>query len=413
MTDQPEATADLTGNPLLCAEGLPKFDQIKPEHVVPAVKNLLADAEQALSALEESIEPTWDACFAKLEEIDRPFEYAWGPVSHLFGVKNSPELREAYESVLDDVVQLGLRASQSRQIYEACVAIRNGSDWETLSPTRQRIVEKKIQSAELSGIGLEGAQQERFNEIAQELSQLSTTFSNNVLDATKLFELVLTEQTDVDGLPESALAMAAQSFNQKQSERVAEAGDDPESVDEATPESGPWRFTLDGPSFLPFMQHCRRSDLREQLYRAFLTRASEGDFNNEQNINRILALRQEKSELLGFSNFAEMSLAKKMAPSVAAVEEMFETLRSASWDAAAADIEEIRELAKSEGVTDELKHWDVAFWAERLREKKFDYTDEELRPYFPLEKALAGMIRTHGRRTNAAERGWMIASAES
>jgi oligopeptidase A len=392
MTDQPEATADLTDNPLLCAEGLPKFDQIKPEHVVPAVKKLLADAEQALSALEESIEPTWDACFAKLEEIDRPFEYAWGPVSHLFGVKNSPELREAYESVLDDVVQLGLRASQSRPIYEACVAIRNGSDWETLSPTRQRIVEKKIQSAELSGIGLEGAQQERFNEIAQELSQLSTTFSNNVLDATKLFELVLTEQTDVDGLPESALAMAAQSFNQKQSERVAEAGDDPESVDEATPESGPWRFTLDGPSFLPFMQHCRRSELREQLYRAFLTRASEGDFNNEQNINRILALRQEKSELLGFSNFAEMSLAKKMAPSVAAVEEMFETLRSASWDAAAADIEEIRELAKSEGEADDLKHWDVAFWAERLREKKFDYTDEELRPYFPLEKALAGMF---------------------
>lgn len=393
MTDQPEATAvELTDNPLLCMEGLPKFDQINPEHVVPAVKKLLADAERALSALEESIEPTWGGCFVKLEEIDRPFEYAWGPVSHLFGVKNSPELREAYESVLDDVVQLGLRASQSRPIYEACVAIRNGSDWENLSPTRQRIVEKKIQSAELSGIGLEGAQQERFNEIAQELSQLSTTFSNNVLDATKLFELVLTERDDVDGLPESALAMAAQSFNQKQSERIAEAGDDPESVDEATPESGPWRFTLDGPSFLPFMQHCRRSELREQLYRAFITRASEGEFNNEQNINRILALRQEKAELLGFKNFAEMSLAKKMAPSIAAVEEMFETLRSASWDAAAADIEEIRELAKSEGEADDLKHWDVGFWAERLREKKFDYTDEELRPYFPLEKALAGMF---------------------
>ena len=393
MTDQPEATAtDLADNPLLCMEGLPKFDQIKPEHVVPAVKKLLADAEEALSALEESIEPTWDGCFAKLEEIDRPFEYAWGPVSHLFGVKNSPELREAYESVLDDVVQLGLRASQSRPIYEACVAIRNGSDWEGLSPTRKRIVEKKIQSAELSGIGLEGAQQERFNEIAQELSQLSTTFSNNVLDATKQFELVLTEKDDVAGMPESALAMAAQSFNQKQAEQIAESGDDPESVDEATPESGPWRFTLDGPSFLPFMQHCRHSDLREKLYRAFITRASQGEFNNEQNINRILTLRQEKAELLGFVNFAEMSLAKKMAPSVTAVEEMFETLRSASWDAAAADIEEIRELAKSEGVTDELKHWDVAFWAERLREKKFDYTDEELRPYFPLEKALSGMF---------------------
>ena len=393
MTDQPEATTgDLADNPLLCMEGLPKFDRIQPEHVIPAVKKLLADAEQALSDLEESIEPTWDGCFAKLEEIDRPFEYAWGPVSHLFGVKNSPELREAYEAVLDDVVQLGLRASQSRPIYEACVAIRDGGDWENLSPTRQRIVEKKIQSAELSGIGLEGAQQERFNEIAQELSQLTTTFSNNVLDATKLFELVLTDKDDIDGLPESALAMAAQSFNQKQAERTAETGDDPESLDEATAASGPWRFTLDGPSFLPFMQHCRRSDLREKLYRAFITRASEGEFNNEQNINRILALRQEKAELLGFKNYAEMSLAKKMAPSVAAVEEMFETLRSASWDAAAADIEEIRELAKSEGITDELKHWDVAFWAERLREKKFDYTDEELRPYFPLEKALAGMF---------------------
>lgn len=393
MTDQPDATAaELSDNPLLCMEGLPKFDQIRPEHVIPAVTKLLADAEHALSALEESIEPTWDSCFAKLEEIDRPFEYAWGPVSHLFGVKNSPELRAAYESVLDDVVQLGLRASQSRPIYEACVAIRNGSDWENLSPTRQRIVNKKIQSAELSGIGLEGAQQERFNEIAQELSQLSTTFSNNVLDATKLFELVLTEHDDVDGLPESTLAMAAQSFNQKQSERSAETDDGPASLDEATPASGPWRFTLDGPSFLPFMQHCRRSELREKLYRAFITRAAEGEFNNEQNINRILTLRQEKAELLGFRNFAEMSLAKKMAPSIAAVEEMFETLRAASWEAAAADIEEIRELAKSEGVTEDLKHWDVAFWSERLREKKFDYTDEELRPYFPLEKALAGMF---------------------
>jgi oligopeptidase A len=393
MTEPTETiAADLTDNPLLCMEGLPKFDQIKATHVVPAVRKLLADAEQALSSLEESIAPTWDGCFAKLEELDRPFEYAWGPVSHLFGVKNSPELREAYEAVLDDVVQFGLRASQSRPIYEACLAIRGGSEWANLSPTRQRIVEKKIQSAELSGIALEGAQRDRFNEIAQELSKLSTTFSNNVLDATKAFELVLTGENDVDGLPGSALAMAAQSYAQKQAEGAAEAGDDTETVVEATLDVGPWRFTLDGPSFLPFMQHCRRSDLREKLYRAFITRASEGEFNNEQNINRILTLRQEKAELLGFKTFAEMSLATKMAPSSAAVEEMFETLRAASWEAAVVDKDEVGELARAEGVTDELKHWDVGFWAERLREKKFDYTDEELRPYFPLEKALSGMF---------------------
>lgn len=397
MTDQTTDAAptaeDLAGNPLLCTEGLPRFDQIQPEHVVPAVRKVLADAEVGLSALEESIEPTWDGCFAKLEELDRPFEYAWSPVSHLFGVKNSPELRKAYESVLDEVVQFGLRASQSRPIYDACVAIRDGEEWEKLTPARRRVVEKKIQSAELSGISLEGEQQERFNEVSQELSQLSTKFSNNVLDATKAFDLVLTERSDVEGMPESALAMAAQSFNSKQESEAENAGSDSEeTATEATPEAGPWRFTLDGPSFLPFMQHCRRSDLREQLYKAFITRASTGDLNNEPNINRILTLRQEKAELLGFPNFAEMSLAKKMAPSVAAVEEMFDRLRSASWDAAVADMKETRALAESEGVTDELKHWDVAFWAERLRENKFDYTDEDLRPYFPLEKALAGMF---------------------
>lgn len=383
---------NLENNPLLCQDGLPKFDEIRAEHVVPAVRKLLADSEQALSELEETVEPTWDGCFTRLEELDHPFEYGWGPVSHLFGVKNSPEFREAYEAVLDDVVQFGLRVSQSRPIYEACLAIRDGSEWASMSSTRKRIVEKKIQSAELSGIALTGAQRERFNEIAQELSRLSTAFSNNVLDATKAFDLILTDRNDVDGLPESTLAMAAQSFNQKQTEDVARDGDDPESVDEATPDSGPWRFTLDGPSFLPFMQHCRRGDLREKLYRAFITRAASGEFNNEQNINRILTLRQEKAELLGFRTFAEMSLAKKMAPDAESIHTMFETLRAASWDAAVADMEEIRELARSEGAVGELKHWDVAFWAERLREKKFDYTDEELRPYFPLEKVLTGMF---------------------
>lgn len=391
MPDAP-VTVVSPDNPLLVRSGLPPFDAIEPEHVVPAVRHILAEAEQQFAELEESIEPTWDGSFARLEALDRPFEYGWGPVSHLFGVKNSPELREAYESVLDEVVQFGLRCSQSRPVYEAAVAIRDGDNWDSLSSARQRIVEKRIQSAELAGIGLEGEQQEQFNAIVQELSQLSTKFSNNVLDATKAFELVLTDAADVEGMPPTSLAMAAQSFNQKQAESV-----NPDGVTEATPEAGPWRFTLDGPSFMPFMQHCRRRDLREQMYRAFVTRASSDEFDNTPNINRILTLRQQKAELLGFNSFAELSLASKMAPDVAAVTEMFDTLRTASWDAAVQDMDDIRQLARESGCDDEIMHWDAGFWAERLRENRFDYTDEQLRPYFPLEKALDGMFALVGK----------------
>jgi oligopeptidase A len=380
---------NLADNPLIQSSGLPAFDRIQPGHVVPAVRHLLAQAEQQLTELEANVEPTWAGCFARLEEIDRPFEYGWGPVSHLFGVKNSADLRTAYERVLDEVVQFGLRASQSKPIYEACKALREGDEWATLNAAQQRIVEKKLQSAELAGIGLAGKQQEQFNAIVQELSQTSTSFSNNVLDATKAFELVLTDPTDIDGMPESALAMAAQSYNESQAESDIDVTT---SKTEGTTEAGPWRFTLEGPSFMPFMQHCPKSELREKLYRAFITRASSGEFDNAPLIDRTLELRQQKAQLLNFDSFAQLSLATKMAPDVDSVGSMFETLRSASWDSAVQDLKDVQELATAEGVTGTLLHWDIAYWAERLREKKFDYTDEELRPYFPLEKVLEGMF---------------------
>jgi oligopeptidase A len=377
---------ELASNPLLEIGGLPKFDQIEAGHVEPAMSFLLDESEKALTQLEENIEPTWAGCFKKLEELDRPFEYCWGPVSHLLSVKNSDELREAYESVLDAATRFGLRMSQSKPIYEAAIAIRDGDEWSRLDAAQQRIVEKSIQSAERSGIALEGEARERFNEIAQELSQLSTKFSNNVLDSTKAWELVVTEAADVGGLPDSAMAMAAQSYNSAKSDDDAEG----------TAESGPWRFTLDGPSFLPFMQHCRNRELREQVYRAFVSRASDqlqdGEFDNSQLIDQILTQRDEKAKLLGFGSFAELSLDAKMAPGVEAVEEVLETLREASIEAGKKDLDELRELAAAEEFSGELMHWDLAFWAERLREKKFDYTDEDLRPYLPLERVLDGMF---------------------
>lgn len=386
MTDQfASLPADLADNPLLQIEGLPRFDEIDAGHVQPAVTFLLEASEKALSELEASVEPTWDGCFRKLEDLDRPFEYGWSPVSHLLAVRNSDALREAYESVLDAVTAFGLRMSQSRPIYEAAVGIRDGDEWSKLDGAQQRIVEKAIQSAERSGIALEGDRRDRFNEIVQELSQLSTKFSNNVLDSTKAWELVLTAPADVTGLPDTALAMAAQSFNS------SDSGDG-----SATPESGPWRFSLEAPSFLPYMQHGRNRDVREQLYRAYISRASselqEGEFDNTPLIDRILELRHEKAQLLGFENYAAYSLDAKMAPDVDAVQDVLEKLRLASFDAAKSDLDDLQELAAEEGFTEPLMHWDVAYWAERLREKRFDYTDEDLRPYLPLERVLEGMF---------------------
>jgi oligopeptidase A len=380
MTDLP---ADLQNNPLLNTDGLPRFDQIKPEHIVPAVRQVLAQAEQRLTEIEQRLSgldrPSWDDLIVPLEELDRPFDFAWKPIGHLFGVLNSPELRTAYETVLPEVVRFGLRASQSRPIYNAIVRL-NEQAGDSLAPTRRRIVDQKLLSAKLSGIALEGVQRERFNAIAEELSQLSTDFSNHVLDATKAFELILTKLEEVEGLPPSLLQLAEQSYRQKHSDQKPDGS------------AGPWRITLDGPIVTPFLQHSRRRDLRETVYRAFISRASSGEWDNSENISKILKLRREKAELLGYRTFAELSLAEKMAPGVAAVEEMFEKLRAASRSPAEHDLAELKSLAASSGQTGEFKHWDAAFWAERLREQRYDFNDEQLRPYFPLPRVLDGLF---------------------
>ena len=372
----------LENNPLLAANGLPPFDRIKPEHVVPAVKSLLAEAEKSLAQLERDCGPSWEGLLKPLEELDHPFEYGWGPVTHLMGVKNSTELREAYEEVLPEMVAFGLRARQSEPIYRTLKQIRESDQWDSYSESKRRIIEHKLLAAELAGIGLAGNERARFNEIAKELSQLSTDFSNHVLDATKAYALVLTDAADAEGFPESLRQLTAHSYNEHKTD------DDPQ----ATPETGPWRITLDYPVYIPFMEHCRKPALREQVYRAFVTRAASGEWDNSPLIPRILKLRQEKAKLLGYANYAELSLAQKMAPSVQAVEEMFETLRSASWDAGVTDLEDLRTFARQQGESDDLQHWDIPFWAERLSEDRFDFTDEELRPYFPLENVLNGMF---------------------
>ena len=371
---------DTKNNPLLVKEGLPRYDEIDPEHVVPGVKHVLSEAEKRIAALEQNMTPSWAGLLVPLEKLDVPFSYAWGPVGHLLSVKNSDDLREAHEAVLQDVVAFNLRVQQSRPIYEGLVAIRDGEEWTKLDEAQKRCIELKIRAAEHAGVGLEGAAKERFNEIAKELSQISTDFSNHVLDATKAYELIIEEKKDTEGWPNSLRQVAAQSYRQ------ANEGS------EATPENGPWRITLDFPSFYPFMQHHRVRDHREQVYKAYTQRASSGEWDNSDLIARTLKLRQEQSALLGFATYADRSLNVKMAPDVASVERMIGELQAASQPHSENDFGALQALAKASGQEEPVMHWDTSFWSERLREQKFDYTDDQLRPYFPLPKVLDGMF---------------------
>ena len=375
------ATISKSNNPLLQGSGLPPFADIKPEHVVPAIKDLIEQLDAELTKLETTVEPTWTGLVEPLEKITERLTWTWGAVSHLMGVKNSSELREAYETVQPLVVQFSNKLNQSQPIHKAFKTLRNSNTWTALEPAQQRIVDSAIRDAELSGVGLEGEAKERFNAIQMELAELSTKFSNHVLDASKAYKLKLTSIDEVEGFPPSLLSFAAQ---------MARA----EGEENATPEDGPWVITLDFPSYGPFMQHSTRRDLREKLYKAYITRAADGDLDNNPIIDRILGLRLELATLLGYKNYAEVSLASKMAPNVEAVEKLLEELRGASYDASVKELEELKAFASSQNAAEanDLKHWDITFWAERQREAKFNFTQEELRPYFPLPQVLNGLF---------------------
>lgn len=373
------AAVETMDNPLLKDTYFPRFDAVKAEHVVPGIRQLLEDLNSEIDKLEADVVPTWDGLVGPLEVISDKLSKAWGTVSHLKAVKDTKELRDAVEEVQPEQVKLGLRMSQSKPIYEGFKAIRDGPAWETLSEGQKRVVDGELRDFVLGGVALEGDAKERFNEIQQELSQLSTKFSNNVLDATKAFKKLITDAADIEGLPPSALALAAQ---------TAKA----EGHEGATPEEGPWLFTLDIPAYLPVLTHCKNRALREEMYRAYLTRASEGESDNTPIINKILSLRQEKAKLLSYEHHADVSMAKKMA-TLSEAERLMEELRIASYEPAKAELAEVQEFAKAQGETEELRHWDMSFWAERLREAKYNITDEELRPYFSLPNVLQGLFQ--------------------
>ncbi|MCK5834175.1 MAG: M3 family metallopeptidase, partial [Lentisphaeria bacterium] len=325
----------------------------------------------------QDITISWDGVIEQLEIIEQPFTLVWGPINHLMSVKNSDELRKAYESVLEKVVNCGLELSQSKEIYDALIALQATAG---LDAIQQRAIELRVKGMVLSGISLEGDAKKRFNEIEGNLSKLTNNYSNNVLDAIKAFELIVTDKADTAGYPQTLLVLASQSYKTAT------------KTEKSTPETGPWRITLDYPSLGPFLQHSRNQSHRKEVLLASATKASTGDFDNTANLLDLLKLRQEKSELLGFKNFAELSLDVKMAKTVLAVTEMHGELFDASKTAAEAEFVQLQQFANDNGFEGELNHWDVSFWTERQREKLFSYTDSDVRPYFPLPKVVEGLF---------------------
>jgi oligopeptidase A len=366
-------------NPILNWETFPDFPSITADHVVPAMREAVALSTAELEALEAAAPRSWHALLVPLERLTDRVTRAWGLATHLHNVRNSPAMRQAYAEAQPLVVEFSNRLGQSRPVYDALTALQASPEYPSFSQALRRSIDLLARDATLQGVGLEPEARERFNAISQELAGLATRFTNNVLDATQAYALVLTDPGDVAGLPADSLRLAAAKAREK-------------GHAEATAEAGPWAVTLDLPSFLSFMQHASRRDLREAVYRAYITRASQGDGDNLPLIRRILALRRELAALLGFDTFAAMSLARKMAPDVAGIETLLATIRGAATDPALNDLIELGDLARTGGQAEDIQPWDVMYWSERLKEERFGLRDDLLRPYFPLPAILQGLF---------------------
>lgn len=370
-------------NPLLASAPLPLFAEVRAEHIAPAVHAVLEDLRRERGRLLDQPHAKGKEILAFHELVSERLGWVWGTVEHLLSVCDQQEMREAHDAVQGDVVGFGLEIGQDPVLYARLRAAKDGAEWSTLTAAEHRALDQLLLSAELSGVALQGNLKQRFTELEQQLAERSTQFSHHVLDATKAWHIELTESAQVEGLPESWLQLAHQTWRAAHQEDLS-----------GSAQSGPWRLTLDTPSQVPFLQHSRRRDLREQSYRAYVTRASAGPLDNGPLISQILALRAEQAALLGYPNYAALSLASKMAPSPTAVRAMLQRLRDASWQTGLNEIDELRALARDQGAAeaDDFRPWDVAFWAERLREQRYAYSDEALRPWLPMPKVLSGVF---------------------
>lgn len=374
-------------NPLLTftdtAGGLPPFSQIKPEHVQPAVEQAIADCRaQVEKVLANGHVPSWDSICEPLTETDDRLGRLWSPVSHLNSVKNSNELREVYEACLPLLSEYGTWVGQHKGLYEAYKTIKASEEFATLNTAQQKSITDALKDFELSGIGLPADEQKRYGEISKRLSELGSTFSNNVLDATMGWSKQVTNEAELAGMPESAMAAAKANAEAK--------------------ELDGWLLTLEMPSYIPVMTYCDNQALRQEMYEAFVTRASDrgpnaGQWDNTEIMAEELKLRHEIARLLGFSSYAEKSLSTKMAESASQVMGFLNDLAVKVKPQGEKEVEELRQFAQQEYGVTELNLWDIGYYSEKQKQKLFQISDEELRPYFPEAKVVAGLFEVLNR----------------
>jgi oligopeptidase A len=361
-------------NPLLSNEFKIPFDQIRSEHVQPAVTELLADCQVRLDTILAAPEPrTYENTMAALDSISERLEYAVGVTRHLESVATYPELREAFNAIQGPVTEFFSSLTLNEHLWNAIKAYAATDEAKHLTGARQRYLKKTVDSFRRHGADLNPAGKAKLQEIDIELTKITTKFSENVLDSTNEFELIIDDEALLAGLPPSALAGARASAAQKGLEHG-------------------WRFTLQAPSYLPVMTYLDDAGIREKLYRAYNTRAVSGDRDNRPILERILELRKAKAHLLGYKDFADLVLEDRMAHSGAEAHQFLENLRIRTIPFFEKENVQLRDFAGHA-----LQPWDVAYYAEKLRQKLYDFDEEELRPYFPVESVMAGMFQIFAR----------------
>jgi oligopeptidase A len=365
-------------NPLLNNTPLPLFSQIKPEHVEPAIDHLLAEAR---SVVEQSLQAnknyTWENLIEPIENSEDRLNKAWSPISHLNSVMNNDELRETYNACLPKLSAYSTEMGQNKSLFNAYRGIIDSAEFGRLDIAQQKIIHNAIRDFKLSGVDLDKEKKQRYKEISQELSSLTSRYEENLLDATNAWTKLITHKEHLAGLPESALAQARQT-----AENQGKEG---------------WMITLQFPSYHAVMTYADNRELRREHYEAYATRASDrgpyaGQWDNSAIMERILSLRHEKAKLLGFNNYAELSLATKMADKPEDVIYFLEDLADKSWRQARKDLWDLREFVIDYYNVSDLQPWDISYYSEKLRQHFYQLSQEEVKTYFPITRVLPGLF---------------------
>ena len=384
-------------NPLLNIEDLPNYSDIKTEHIQPALDTLLKESRALTqSLLNDNNEYTWDNLIEPLEKADNQLERMWSPISHMNGVVNTPELRDAYNACLPKLSEYSTEMGQNKALFDAIQQLQENQETLGLDDAQRKSIEDSLKGFRLSGVDLDDDKKQRYGEISSELSTITSNYSDNVLDATNGWTKHINDKSALIGLPDTAIEQAAAAAAQRETEG--------------------YMLTLEFPSYYAVMSYADDRALREEMYRAYSTRASDQgskpELDNSENMEKILRLRQEKAKLLGFDNYSELSLDTKMANSPSQVLDFLGELAEKSLPYAKKEYEELKQFAHEQLGINDMQAWDVTYASEKLKQERYSISDEDLKPYFPVDNVLAGLFELVEKlynvsiKQNSSEKSW-------